>query len=389
MIYLTLEIIFLKNTIKKQNPILMKKNVKSVVLNLVFLLIIGLWASTFGFAQAQRAETGVEIKPALIEDRVEPGKTFSSALIVSNVSRQAQTFYLIKRDITGVDAQGHPTFDDTQSSHDYQMSSWISLSADQITIPGGQSKQVPFSVNVPQTASPGGHFAIIFVSLQPVKPDTNGSSIGYQVGSILSLQIAGDVHETLQIREFRTDRSIYSTPEVKLITKVENSGNTLLKPYGPVEITDMFGRKVATLTMNETAAGIFPGSIREFNLTWHGGKLSLGRYQVVMGLSYGTVGSQTATATTSFWVLPLKIILPVIAVILLFILILYFGVKYYVRRKMNALRQTTAQLRKGGKGLEAQLLRSGPASSSRLVLITLVLLIVVIALLALLFVFFS
>jgi len=125
----------------------------------------------------------------------------------------------------------------------FEITAWIKIPTDPITIAAGETKEIPFSIEVPSGAAPGGHFGGIFLSLTPERPKETGVGVGFQVGTIINLRISGDVFEEARIREFRTDRAMYSTPDVTFITRVENVGNVLIRPRGPLEITDFFWKE--------------------------------------------------------------------------------------------------------------------------------------------------
>jgi hypothetical protein len=194
---------------------------------------------------------------------------------------------------------------------------------------------VPFVVRVPSDASPGSHFGGIFFDQRPVKQQTTGTGIGIRIGSVISLRIAGDIVEESRLREFSTDKFLYNVPIVTFLTRAENLGNVLVRPRGLVEISDMFGKKMSTVRVNDAAAPIFPGESRPFSVGWEYDGFAFGRYQAVVSLTYGEDGKKTISGTTSFWVLPVKPIIIVLGVILALILGLYISMKVYVRKKLR------------------------------------------------------
>ncbi len=356
-----------------------------------FLFLAAIFSFIPFLLEAQEA-TGVKIQPSIIEERVDPGQVFSSVLRITNLDSETKTFYIIKRNISGTSPQGTPIFAGEEEKTGYEMSSWIKVAQDSVTIPGKQTKEIPFSIEVPANASPGGHFGGIFVSFTPLRPKETGMGVGFQVGTILNLRISGEVFEEAQIREFITDKAIYSKPFVKFITKVENLGNVLVRPRGPLEITDFFGRKVASLRINKEGAGVFPKTIRQFEMEWTGEKFAFGRYQVVMSLVYGEDERKTISGALSFWVLPLNIILPIVGGILGILALILVLVKLYIRRKILQIQEITRNSeRASSRPVEsAQLNQRGkPVLPSKLILITALLLISTLVFLLILFFLFA
>ena len=250
---------------------------------------------------------------------------------LNNLSGIDQTFYLSKRDIIGVRDGGVPIFTNTTSEKTgYEISEWITLEREDVFIPAGGEVVVNFILEVPDIATPGSHFGSIIVSVEPPEIRSSGASIGYEVANIVSIRVSGEVEESAQLREFSTSRYVYGETDVTFTARIENSGNTLIKPAGPLEVFNMFGKRVATLNFNESQAGVFPGSTRAFDLLWQEDGIGFGRYEAVVSAVYGEEGKkQTISSTASFWILPMNIIIPAVTV--------YFGIRLYVRRSVALL----------------------------------------------------
>ena len=310
---------------------------RAIVSTTNLLLIISLlFLFSFNLVFAQDT-AGVGIKPAIIEDKLDPKDNRSYVVELRNLGPADQTFYLSKRDIIGVNEGGSPIFANSGSEHTgYELSDWIVLEKDSITIPAGKSENVNFSLQVPENASPGGHFGAIVVSVEPPDMRESGASIGYEVANIVSMRIAGEVLESAQIRQFSTEKFIHSNTNVDFLVRIENEGNTLVKPIGPLEINNMFGKKVATLQFNETLSGVFPKSTKNYKLNWTSDNPGFGRYEAVLSAVYGDEGRKsTISSTVTFWILPMNIIAPALGVLLFIFLVIYFGVRMYVKRTVT------------------------------------------------------
>lgn len=305
------------------------------LLGLFSLLAI---ATSWQPALAQNGAAGVTLKPAVIEERIEPGETDTYTVSVKNESRSEQVYYLSKRDIVAVRDGNVPVYADKKvTPSPLDISQWITLSTDSITVPSGGEVPVQFSITAPQDAPPCSHFAGIFVSVEPPDLEQSGAAIGYEVANIISMRVAGECVEEAQIRQFSTDNYLYGSPNVTFNLRIENKGNTLVRPTGPVEITNMFGKVVSEgLVFNDSAAAVFPSDTREFNFDWKGEGYGFGRYEAVVSAVYGEEGAkQTMSSTVTFWVLPMKIVLPALGILATLLLIVYVSVKLYVRRKLS------------------------------------------------------
>lgn len=304
---------------------------------LLFLLLAVLIGTPAALALAQ-GSAGVTLKPATIEENIDPGTTKTFVTSIKNESATEQTYYLGRRDIIGVRDGSVPVYsDENVAPTPLDMSSWITLSTESVTVPAGGEVPVSFQVTVPPDAPPCNHFAGIFVSIDPPELRESGAAIGYEVANIVSLRVTGECVEQASIRQFSTDNYLYGSPNVTFNVRIENSGNTLVRPSGPMEITNMFGKKVdGGLIFNDSAAAVFPGDTREFTLDWKGEGYGFGRYEAVVSPVYGEEGAkQTMSSTVTFWVLPMKIVLPALGILATLLLVVYVGVKLYVRRKLS------------------------------------------------------
>ncbi len=310
-------------------------------LGVVAVIALSCIFTTASEARAQRA-AGVEINPTVIEERADPGTQLTQTLRLTNTSDSPVTYYLLTRDITGVAENNAPIFADPGAEvTGYELSTWLSFTQEPIVLNPGETREVPLMITVPPEATPGSHFGGVFASVEPPKLRQSGAGVGYEVGAIIVINISGDVVESARIREFSTDRLLYGAPQVKFLTRVENPGNTLIRPRGPLEVTNMFGKRVGMLVVNENQGGVFPGTTRPYEISWGDEGLHFGRYQAIIGLSYGSEGARsTVSATTSFWILPVRIIVPILGVLSLLILIVYVGVKLYIRRALEQVSTT-------------------------------------------------
>ena len=134
------------------------------LLALLFVVICLVTVTRDVFAQG----AGVTLKPATIEETIDPGATKTYTVLVRNESDADQLYYLSKRDIVGVRDGGVPIYADPNIEvNELDMSQWITLTADTVMVPVGSEVPIQFTVNVPGNASPGSHFAGIFISVEP------------------------------------------------------------------------------------------------------------------------------------------------------------------------------------------------------------------------------
>ena len=248
---------------------------------------------------------------------------------------------------------------------------------------------VPFTITVPKNAQPGGHYGAIFISSGASRPSLNGSGLGYDVGSLIELRIAGNATEQAEIKEFSTDKSLYQSPDVVFTASVANEGNVLLQPYGPIDVTNMFGQKVGTVVVNSQGSSIFPGAQRSFTAAWGGSGFAFGQFTAITTLNYGDTENKTVSASTSFWVIPVIPIAAVLGSIIFFILIFVWAVKAYVRKRVNAMIGKAGAHERSSPSEEEKLLSGGGLPMSRLVFIVIATAVFAIVFLLILLFFFG
>lgn len=317
---------------------------KKTLLAIVFIILGLAFVIQFLPAKAQTPTAGLQVRPAIFEEKADPGQSFSFILRATNIGNEPRQFYAVRQDIKGLLASGEPIFADFGEQTAYGMAEWIEIPTEPIIIGPGETKEIIILVKTPQNASPGSHLAGVFLSTEPeTRLKEIGSLVGYRVGSLFNIRISGEALEEAQIREFSVEKAIYYSgrPAVKFTTRVENLGNVLIRPRGPIDIINVFGKKVATLRMNDAAAAVFLKDIRQFETVWQKDGLAFGRYQAVMSLIYGDEQKKTISATVSFWVLPLNVILPICAGLLILILGTHFGLRLYVKRKIREVYEAT------------------------------------------------
>lgn len=331
----------------------------------IVLFVIGL-AALFSFnlapsASAQQSEIGIRIAPSIIDDLVKPGEVINKELKVTNKSGKELDMYAYLRDFKAADEYGKADLIIPGTETGNYISSWIEISGEPIKFAPGEEKTIPFTIRIPENTGPGGYYgAVVFGTQAPkTRPGEaeKGAAIGVaqQATSLILLQIEGKADERADIREFKTDKSVYSTPfEVKLLTKVENLGNVHVRPAGTIEIKNMFGKKVAALSVNDDRHNVLPKSSRIFENIWKE-NFGFGKYEATLALSYGTVaekggeGRKTITMVRDFWILPTKIIVSFALSLLITIGLFVLFLKMYKRRaikeameKMGGVRRVSA-----------------------------------------------
>ena len=317
---------------------------KTKKLFLAFLIFL------FGFifpAKIFAEGEGIKISPVVIEDMVQPGQRVQKTIKVTNESEGARTLYPYLKDFSADGESGMAKLLPPGSGDESSLSNWIEIDVNGFSFNPHEEKEIPFYVNVPQSAGPGGHYGAIVFGTQPPKVNVEGGergaaiAISQQTGALVLLQVAGDANEEAEVREFTTDNEIYGTPfDVNFLTRIENKGNVHIKPAGSIKITNFFGKEAAVLRFNEKLNNVLPKSIRKYNYNWKG-DIGFGRYKASLILSYGVDASKGGQGMQSiyqekyFWIIPWKIVVPLVLGIVFLATLAYLFLKFYKNRAVK------------------------------------------------------
>jgi len=286
---------------------------------IISLFLASFLVSTVPVSLAQGA--GIEVSPLRIEELVDPGETIQKRIKITNLSNSFKTFYVYLMDFKARGEGGEALLIPAGTEAGPFLTTWIKVTPKEISFAPKEEKEISITIQVPKEVGPGGYYGAVVFGTAPPKVEVEAEkgaaiAIAQQAGVLVLLRVSGKVIEDAIIREFSTDKGFYNPPfRVNFITRVENLGNVHIKPHGIIEIKNMFGKKVATLRVNDPGANVLPKSIRRFGNFWEG-EFGFGKYTASLALSFGTFayeggqGRQTLYAERSFWILPWKVIVP-------------------------------------------------------------------------------
>ncbi|GGM73809.1 hypothetical protein GCM10007977_089200 [Dactylosporangium sucinum] len=156
-----------------------------------------------------------------------PGASVEEKVLVTNSSKVAASFVIYGTDAFNTSTGAFDLLPAAQKPID--IGSWIKFGAATVTIEAGATAVVPFSIAVPQNATPGDHAGGVVVSLATgtdVKVDT-------RVAVRVYLRIAGLLSPSLTPKDVDAEYTGVSNPfgsgKVAVSYTVENTGNIRLQ----------------------------------------------------------------------------------------------------------------------------------------------------------------
>jgi hypothetical protein len=281
------------------------------------------------------------VSPPTLDREVNPGDTFLETVQLYNENTTVETLYpLIENFTAGDDERGQPKIlkDADPQNENTALKPWVTISSVGIVVKPGERRSIPFSINVPKNATPGGHYGAILFSSQPQDGASRGVTISSQIGVLMLVNVSGEVREVGHIATFglAKPQAWYSSLPVDFMMRFENNGNTHLRPVGSLLIYDWMGKQVAAIPVNGEKYSVLPMSARKFDFGWHkaglkdGGSaianewnnFGFGTYTAKLVLNYGKTSHQVVMENREFTVWPWHLLIAAAVAICLALLLL-------------------------------------------------------------------
>ncbi len=345
---------------------------KLILISLIFLFIGGI-------ASAQEISPKLGVSPHTFELEVERGKVLKDKIKVLNQSEVAIPIAVKITDFTAEEETGQMILDEASQDPSFAPRFWIKTENPNFILDPGEVEEVNFSIEIPENAEPGGHYATVLFEPQlpsyyfkeegiktiPVigviflfsvevegltKPEEPFTIVEFNIPENLHLRrlenlVAGTFGLFSEVRAAEKEIfSIVETGHLPFTLRIKNSDIYHIKPEGKLVILANNGKTVGETEIQKTT--ILPGKIRQFpvefkpelpeklekylpaaisnfisqNLLW-------GKYQAQLTLA---VENSIIKKNIGFWVFPWKFGL---STVLIFALLLFLVLKYGKRIK--------------------------------------------------------
>ncbi len=264
-------------------------------------------------ASAQKGEVGINISPLTFELTANPGDVLTNRLKVYNPTESVIGIKMEVEDFAVTGEMGEVIIEPAETET-YSLAGWITTEPIEFTLGPREQKFVDFTINVPENAEPGGHYGSVLAStVGAIGEEIIGTTIAQKVGALVLLTVAGEIKESLVVKEFSAP-SFLETGPVPFIIRFENTGTVHLRPRGFVVITDWRGKKAADVEFPQL--NVIPGAVRKIETSWQN-KWLFGKYTAMLVGGYGTTNTPFNPPVLTFWVFPWKIVLGVFLILLL------------------------------------------------------------------------
>ncbi|MET9500663.1 DUF916 domain-containing protein [Streptomyces sp. NPDC006622] len=234
------------------------------------------------------------------------GQTVRDQVVVVNRTDAPLTFRLYAADAYNTARDGGFAVR-TPGERMRGVGAWAKPAKDRVTVPGGKSVTVPFTIRVPADAEPGDHPGAI-VALDERVENTGGKvALGVRraVGARVYLQVSGPRLPALAVEDVRLgyDRPLVpglgdSTATISYTLR--NTGNVTLDPKVELRARGLFGRTLLARDLSAVPAELLPGQRVRLTEPWRNAP------QLDWGDVTLTASARDAreSASTSFLALP-------------------------------------------------------------------------------------
>jgi len=276
---------------------------KLITASFVGLLLSTVCSSAL-FAAEPREE--ITLSPATAKLSARVGQTQKDSFKVINTGNVAFDYTVYARPYS-VDTEAYkPNYSDTPERSDLYR--WVQFDKATGSLQPGQTQEINYSVIVPQSATPGGHYGVLFAETVPAQSKRDVVVRTKRVGSVVRMTVEGDVELAGKVSSIDVPWLQFQSPlEVK--ARIENSGNVDFDAATTMRVDTIFGRNVF---QSDDSHVIFPHKPRAISTAWDGVS-GIGLYRVSYRVS---AVDDEQSATSYVFMLPRTLLLVLVMLLL-------------------------------------------------------------------------
>lgn len=269
-----------------------------------------------------RQTVAMIVSPVLYDVRIDQGASAEREILLKNDSSQKAFYTLSSENFISQGEDGGQMY--LSNSNREDLASWMSWSKEKIAVDPGATVRVPIKIAIPNSAEPGGHYATVFFSRVNENDENASVGITEQVGVLFLVRVSGEVTERAHITSFELRGSSDEISRLPAVfdVRVQNDGSVHIRPEGSIVITNILGKTVATIPLNQKGGAVLPGGIRHFESTWkkqgdadfgtgfwnevkaEWNQFSIGRYTAEIRGVYGSQSKEFPRLKEVIWIFP-------------------------------------------------------------------------------------
>ena len=182
-----------------------------------------------------------------------PGEVYEGYITIINPSYATEDF-AYKAEVTPYSvADEEYTADLLSESDRTAISKWITIEEPTGSVKPNESKEIKFTIKVPQNVPAGGQYGTIAVSSNQDSSNANGVSVQnvFEIASIIYADVAGETVHDGEILENNVPSFVLNNP-VKITAMLTNKGNVHETAIFTITVSDVFTGRVILPTEENT-----------------------------------------------------------------------------------------------------------------------------------------
>lgn len=198
------------------------------------------------------------------------------------------------------------------------ITSWLEISRASIELQPGKTKEVTLTIRVNPQVEAGEYHAFIGFGEGSNRPEAEKKvQEGTAPGTVVRIGVAKVQNQFLRLEKFSVERFIKNSSEGDISIKIANPGENKVIPEGEIIFYDTNGIELESIPLNETKIPIEPGQSIELTQKVPN-VLQMGKYKAFLSVEYGETQKASLNDTAFFYVLPLKKLALIFAILLIF-----------------------------------------------------------------------
>jgi hypothetical protein len=323
------------------------QKIKRVFVALAAGLIVFTAAPIGSAQQANPSGSGLSISPTISQLTIKPGGTNHVDITLKNITVDDVVAKGEVDDFKADNSTGNPQIITNSTTPSPNSIKKFIGNIDDVPLAKGEQKKVIIGLDIPKDAPPGAYYGIIRYRAVPKALATPGPgqvALTASVGTIVLVTVPGKIREQVQVNGIHVYRgarenSFFVRPPDRIGITVTNFGNGFERPFGTVEVHDVFNKTVTTFQLNnpKQLGNILPNSSRTFTNNVKGLN-KIGRYTVLASVSYGS-GSQVLTVEKTFWYVPIWLVILLLLILAALIFLAARAYRQYNRGRRHTPRK--------------------------------------------------
>lgn len=272
----------------------------------IFCLVVGIFSIP---VNAQAAN--IKVEPLVVDHQGLPRDIIKGSFKITNPNHYKANVYSVTKN-----------FDPTKGTQEFielgeadlssSLANWISAATIMTELNPGETKEVPYDIEINMRAKEGVYHAVMFL-VQGISRSEAEAELASAPQLVFNVTVGDDSKDRLQVARFSGPGTVTGS-KAKFIATVNNTGNTTLKPTGEVRIYDRNGKEVSAIPVNIDKGEVAAGEEREFAIEWDKAR-GLGRYKAQLVLEFGDKQFQTYQDSIYFRLLPWPLVLFLIMIL--------------------------------------------------------------------------